>query len=470
MHVDDSDSRSSLDLDCILNKMDRTSPYQRIGKVFSSKGTVVEVTLPRAIFGSSVEFVTSSNDRYMGEVVGLKNDRCLVMPYREISGINSETLVYLRDLVTMLRVSPGMVGRVLDYQGVPIDGKGPINGTFESRSIFGEHINPLKRPAIREPLDVGIRAINGFTTLGKGQRIAIMAGSGVGKSILLGMVARNTVADINVIALVGERGREVLEFVESDLGPEGLKRSVVVVATSEMSPLIRVRAAYTAMTIAEYFRDKNNDVLMMMDSITRFAMANREIAISSGEPPGHRGYAPSVFSKMPKLLERAGTKEDRGSITCIVTVLVEGDDMDEPVADCVRSIADGHIVLSRNLAIKNHFPAIDILSSISRVMDKVVTKEHRLISGYLRDLIASYMDAEDLISVGAYVKGTNVKVDKAINIFEIFMNSLKQGIEERSDLNDAYEGLVKIAQDAENSVQSKDVKPEKDLSVEMNMI
>ncbi|MBF0300201.1 MAG: EscN/YscN/HrcN family type III secretion system ATPase, partial [Oligoflexia bacterium] len=309
-----------IDLKPIIKQFEHTLPYQRIGKVFSCKGGVVEVNLSKAIIGTSVEFVTEIGEHVIGEVIGIRDNKCIVMPYHDVSGINSETLVYLRDLKNSIKISDDMVGRVLNFEALPIDDKGPIEGPFEVRTIFGEEINPLKRPAIREALDTGIKSINGFTTIGKGQRMAIMAGSGVGKSVLLGMIARNTLADINVIALVGERGREVLEFIKSDLGEEGLKRSILIVATSDTSPLIRIKAAYTAMTIAEYFRDRGHDVLMMMDSITRFAFANREIAIASGELPGHRGYAPSVFAKMPKLLERAGTKEGAGSITGIFTV------------------------------------------------------------------------------------------------------------------------------------------------------
>jgi flagellum-specific ATP synthase len=289
-------------------------------------------------------------------------------------------------------------------------------------------------------------------TAGKGQRFAIMAGSGVGKSVTLGMIAENSSADINVIALIGERGREVLEFIETDLGPEGLKRSVVVVATSDTSALIRMKAAYVATTVAEYFRDKNQDVLLMMDSITRFAMANREISLGAGEPPGQKGYTPSVFARLPKLMERAGTKAGAGSITGVYTVLVEGGDMDEPIADAVRAIADGHIILSRELASRNHFPAIDVLASLSRVMTKVASKEHRIVSSHLRDLMAAYKSNEDLINVGAYAKGSNAKVDKAIIIYDDLMNLLKQnqGMTEFLSIDTLFDRMVEIARKAEN--------------------
>lgn len=442
-------NQTDLDFRSIYKEFENKTPYQKIGKINSSRGLVYEASLPRAVIGSNVEFRTESGETCLGEVVMINGDNCHVMPYQEISGINSETKIYLKDVVTSIKVSNGLLGRVVDFQGQPIDNKGPILGEYEMRSIFGEPINPLDRPPIREPLDTGINAINSFITSGKGQRFGIMAGSGVGKSVLMGMIARNTLADVNVIALIGERGREVLEFIESDLGPEGLKRSVIIVATSDTSALIRTKAAYAATTIAEYFRDQNSDVILMMDSITRFAMANREIGMSIGEPPGPKGYGPSVFAKLPKLMERAGTKANAGSITGIYTVLVEGDDMDEPIADAVRSISDGHIVLSRELAAKNHYPAIDVLQSISRVMTKVVPKEHQIVSGYLKDLLAAYKDSEDLINVGAYSRGTNPKVDKAIAIYDDLIHLLRQDIEDASTIDVLYDRMVEIARKAE---------------------
>lgn len=430
-----------------------STPYQNIGKILSSNGMLYEAVLPRAVMGCNVEFFTQTGESCLGEVVGINGEKCMVMPYKDINGINSQTKIYLKDLTTTINISEKMLGRVVDFQGNPIDGKGPIDNTSSQvRSIFGEPINPLDRPPIRQNLDTGINAINAFITAGKGQRLAIMAGSGVGKSTLMGMMARNTNADINVIALIGERGREVLEFIQSDLGEEGLKRSVIVVATSDSSALIRAKAAYTATTIAEYFRDKNNDVILMMDSITRFAMANREIGMSNGEPPGQKGYGPSVFAKLPKLMERAGTKEGAGTITGIYTVLVEGGDMDEPIADAVRAISDGHIVLSRALAAKNHFPAIDVGDSISRVMSKVVSREHQIVAGHLRDLMASYKESEDLINVGAYAQGTNMKVDKAISIYDDLIELLRQRVDESYSLDDIFDKLVEIARKAEAQV------------------
>lgn len=444
---------NSLDFKPIIKEFESNTPYQNIGKILSSHGMVYEATLPRAVMGCSVEFVTQAGQRCLGEVVGIDGHKCKVMPYEDITGVNSETKVYLRDLTTTIKVSNGMLGRVVDFQGNPIDGKGPIDDSgCEVRSIFGEPINPLDRPTIRQPLDTGVNAINAFITAGKGQRLSIMAGSGVGKSTLMGMIARNTTADINVIALIGERGREVLEFIESDLGPEGLKRSVIVVATSDTNALIREKAAYTATTIAEFFRDQSYDVIMMMDSVTRFAMANREIGMSTGEPPGQKGYGPSVFAKLPKLMERVGTKKDAGTITGIYTVLVEGGDMDEPIADAVRAIADGHIVLSRELAARNHYPAIDVLESVSRVMGKVATHEHKIVAGHLRDLMASYKETEDLINVGAYANGTNPKVDKAIIIHDELMELLKQRVEESSTIDDLFDRMVDIARRAETGI------------------
>jgi len=443
-----------LHLELLHKAYEKSTPYQRVGKVFSNRGMVYEVNLSRAVIGSTVEFVTEIGENALGEVVGIKGNRCLAMPYEEMAGINSETKVYLRDLTTTVKLSSALLGRVVDFQCRPIDGLGAIETFDEERSIFAQPINPLERPPIRESLDTGVHAINCFMTAGKGQRLAIMAGSGVGKSVTLGLIAKYTSADINVIALIGERGREVREFIEHDLGPEGLKRSVVIVATSDQSALIRAKAAYVATTIAEYFRDLNKDVLFMMDSVTRFAMAYREITLNAGEPPGQKGYTPTVFAKLPKLMERAGTKEGAGSITGIYTVLVEGGDMDEPIADAVRAIADGHIVLSRDLAARNHFPAIDVLQSISRVMSKVASREHKIVAGHLRDLMAAYKENEDLINVGAYARGSNPKVDKALVIYDDLMSLLKQeqGIEEHYTIEELFDRMVELARKAEKAV------------------
>ena len=444
-----------LDFTPLYKAFEYAGPYQRIGKIISSRGSTFEVSLARAKIGASVEFVTPSGERSMGEVIAISGAQCLAVPYSEIDGMNSDTLVYLRDQVLEVKLSKNFLGRVIDFEGNPIDRKGPIGGPFESRSILGESINPLDRPPIREPLDTGINAINGFLTVGKGQRFAIMAGSGVGKSVLLGMIARNMRVDINVIALIGERGREVLEFIESDLGVEGLKKSVIIVATSEKSPLIKMRATYLATTIAEYFRDQGHDIIYMMDSITRFAMAYREISLSAGESPGPKGYPPSVFSRLPKILERAGTKVGSGTITGFYAVLVEGGDMDEPITDAIRGISDGHIILSRELAARGHYPAIDVLQSVSRVMNKVVSREHKVISEYLRNLFAVYYENEDIINVGAYIKGTNEKVDKAIIIHDDMINLLRQDMDHTMSLEDLYDQMIEIVRKSENNPEVK---------------
>jgi len=313
--------------------------------------------------------------------------------------------------------------------------------------LMGTPLNPLDRNRVQEPLDVGVRAINGLLTCAKGQRIGILAGTGVGKSILMGMIARNTSADVNVIALIGERGREVKEFIEENLGPEGLKRSVVIAATSDQPPLVRLRGAFIATTIAEFFRDQGKDVILMMDSVTRFAMAQREIGLSVGEPPTTRGYTPSVFSMLPKLLERAGTSSGTGSITGLYTVLVEGDDLNEPISDAVRAILDGHIVLSRELASHNHYPAVDILNSISRLMIDVVSKEHHELSMQFNDILATYREAEDLINIGAYTKGSNARIDLAIEKIDQMNRFLRQGMNEKVDMAETIGQLKAVLED-----------------------
>ena len=451
---------SSVDFLSLFKACKVSSPYQKIGKVYSSKGPVCEVNLSKAVVGSNVEFVTEFGEKCLGEVVSIKGNKCLVMPYRDIPGINSETKVFLKDLTTTVPLSHALLGRIVDFRCRPIDNMGPIemkDERDEIRSIFGNSINPLERPEIRTPLNTGVHAINCFMTAGRGQRLAIMAGSGVGKSVTMGMIAQNTSADINVIALIGERGREVFEFVENDLGKEGLARSVVVVATSDESPLIRSKAAYVATTVAEYFRDQDNDVLLLMDSITRFAMANREVSVVSGEVPGPKGYSPSVFSKLSKLFERAGMVSTGKSITGFYTVLVEGGDLDEPISDAVRAISDGHIILSRKLASAGQFPAIDILASISRLMNKVVTREHRIVANYLRGLLAAYKDNEEMILAGAYAKGSNAKVDKALVIYEDLMKLMlqEQDMHESMTIEELYEIMVELARKAELSASQE---------------
>ncbi len=378
----------------------------------------------------------------MAEVVGFRESRTLLMPFGEVNEIRPGCEVIATGSSLRVSVGPSLLGRVLDGLGKPLDEKGPIDAEAEVRAS-GRPPHPLARRRIHEPLTLGVRAIDGLMTVGKGQRLGIFAGSGVGKSTLLGMMARNTSADVNVIALIGERGREVRDFIEKDLGEEGLKRSVVVVATSDQVPVARLRGAQVATGIAEYFRDRGLDVLLMMDSVTRVAWAQREIGLASGEPPTTRGYTPSVFAVLPQLLERSGMAAG-GSITGLYTVLVEGDDMNEPVADTVRGILDGHIVLSRDLAARNHYPAIDVLSSVSRVMPDVTTPEHRDSAGALRDVLATYRASEDLINIGAYAQGSNPKIDFALSKIDAANAFLKQRVDEPCRFEDTVLALESL--------------------------
>ncbi len=407
------------------------------GKVTEVTGMLIKGYLLGASVGSTCEIYASGADKCVqAEVVGFKDKSVLMMPLGDMRGVGLGSKVILKRPIATIRVGEDLLGRVIDGLGSPIDGLGVVEGEREAH-LYNEVRNPLSRKPIRNPLDLGVRAINANLTIGQGQRVGIMAGSGVGKSVLLGMMARNTKADVNVIALIGERGREVREFIENDLGREGLARSVIVCVTSDQSPLIRMRGAFVATAIAEYFSSIGKNVLFMMDSVTRFAMAQREIGLSIGEPPANKGYTPSVFSTLPKLLERAGSFEDEGSITGLYTVLVEGDDMDDPVGDAVRSIVDGHIVLSRALAHRGHFPSIDILQSASRVMKNVISPEHQKNAIKIREILATYKDAEDLINIGAYKTGSNPKIDKAVKIIDELNAFLRQRVEEKTDFNTA---------------------------------
>ena len=428
--------------------------YHSAGKVTKSLGLIYEAHLPGAAVGSLCRILSSSDPRSEAgvdaEVIGFHDKRVLLMPFEDVAGVNNDSLVTLRKKTSSVRVGEGLLGRVLDGRGHPIDGKGPIiSSLVEERGLYHHPTHPLEREMITEPLDLGVRAINGLLTCGKGQRVGIMAGSGVGKSVLLGMMARHTSADVNVIALIGERGREVREFIERDLGPEGLKRSVVVVSTSDKSPLLRMRGAFLATAIAEYFRDQGKDVLLLMDSLTRFCMAQREIGLAMGEPPASKGYTPSVFSTLPKLLERSGMAPTAGSITGLYSVLVEGDDMDDPIADSARSILDGHIVLSRKIAQRNHFPAIDVLQSTSRVMSSVVQKEHKAWAGLIREWMAIHAQVEDMINIGAYVRGTNARIDQAVAVQDKIEAFLRQAMDERGALSDTLAGLHSIVRSGE---------------------
>lgn len=421
----------------------RESLTKDIGKISEVTGFLLKGYLPGACIGSVVEVFPQNQSSFYAEVIGFKDADVLFMPLGEMKGVGLGAKVVLVKQEASVKVGEGLLGRVLNGMGEPIDGKGPIE-SYEELSIYNGIANPLTRPTIEESLDMGVRSINGFLTMGKGQRVAIMAGSGVGKSVLLGMMAKSSNADVNVIALIGERGREVREFIEKDLGEEGLKKSVVIVATSDQSPLIRMRASFLATTIAEFFSQKKNDTLLMMDSVTRFAMAQREVGLNLGEPPASKGYTPSVFSLLPKLLERAGRFEGQGSITGIYTVLVEGDDMDEPVTDAVRSIVDGHVVLRRTLAQKGHFPAIDILQSTSRVMRAVTSPEHQQAAMSLRESLAVYNDAEDLINIGAYQEGANPKIDAAVRVQDSLIELLKQSYDERESLQETCERMNQL--------------------------
>ena len=433
-----------INLEKFNEAIDSCKSMNMIGKVVQIVGLVIECNGPNVSMGELCYVQSHFDDvePLPAEVVGFREGYVLLMPLGETKGIGPGCQVVSAQKVLQVKVGPELLGRVIDGLGNPIDGKGPILCKAES-PIQADPPAPLDRPVIKDSLYVGVRAIDGLITMGQGQRIGIMAGSGVGKSTLLSMIARNTEADISVIALVGERGREVKEFIERDLGEEGLKRSVVVVATSDKPALVRIKGALTATAIAEYFRDQGRKVILMMDSVTRFAMAQREVGLTVGEPPATRGYTPSVFALLPRLLERAGTSA-KGSITGIYTVLVDGDDMNEPIADAVRSILDGHIVLSRNIAAQNHFPAIDVLASVSRVMSAVVPKEHMEANRKLRALMAVYKEAEDLIHIGAYVKGSSQKIDEAIQKIDAINDFLCQGVFEVQGFEETIQRLEGI--------------------------
>ena len=435
----------SLNIAKFIDALKQCSPMKLTGKVTQVIGLVIESEGPAVTVGELC-YVSSQilgTPPIPAEVVGFREGRVLLMPVGEMQGIGPGSAVVASEKMLQVKVGDELLGRILDGLGNPIDGKGPILSNVEY-PLQAPPPHPLERPRIHDNLYVGVRAIDGLITMGDGQRIGIMAGSGVGKSTLLSMIARNTEADISVITLVGERGREVRDFIERDLGEEGLKRSVVVVATSDQPALVRIKGAMAGTAIAEYFRDKGHRVVLMMDSVTRFAMAQREIGLTIGEPPATRGYTPSVFAMLPRLLERAGTS-GTGSITGIYTVLVDGDDLNEPVADAVRSILDGHIVLSRQIAAQNHFPAIDVLGSVSRVMNEVVDKEHLQSAQQMRHLMAVYREAEDLINIGAYAKGSSQKIDEAISKIDAINDFLRQDIYEVTSYSDTQSTLKNIA-------------------------
>jgi len=433
-----------LDLSALERSIRKVPLTLRAGKVSKVVGMVVEATVPDASVGSLCEITAESGPPIAAEVVGFRDNTALLMPLGDIGGVKMGAHVRSRKALATVTVNDSMLGRVIDGLGQPLDGK-PLPTLGREMPLYASPPNPLTRKTIRQPMWLGIRAIDTLLTCGRGQRVGIMAGSGVGKSVLLGMMARNAVSDVNVIGLIGERGRELREFIEKDLGPAGLARSVVVCATSDTAPLVRIRGAWLATTIAEYFREQGKNVLLMMDSVTRFAMAQREIGLAVGEPPATRGYTPSVFALLPRLLERAGTCDGAGSITGLYTVLVEQDDMNDPIGDAVRSIIDGHVVLSRDIAARNHFPAIDVMVSASRVMSDVAKPEHRQASGQVKELIAAFRKAEDLINIGAYQKGANPTIDRAVAQNSNIDKLLRQGMHEKTTPDDAIKMLQAIA-------------------------
>ena len=437
--------KEAIDLKKYSSFVDTCSLVKKTGKLNRIIGLLIEADGPGVAIGSICTIKSQVRPPVKAQVVGFRDNRTLLMPLGDIFGIEPGCIIEASEEQPSFSVSPEMLGRVLDGNGQPIDGKGQIPFGVKY-SLMGTPVNPLVRKQIRQPLDVGVKAINGLLTCAKGQRVGIMAGTGVGKSVLLGMIARNTEAEINVIALIGERGREVKEFIEENLGAEGLKRSIVVAAASDQPPLVRLRGAFIATTIAEYFRDQGKGVLLMMDSITRFALAQREIGLSIGEPPTTKGYPPSAFSLLPKLLERAGTAEGNGTITGLYTVLTEGDDLSEPVTDAVMAVLDGHIVLDRELATHNHYPAIDVLRSVSRLMVDVASKEHYDLSMKFKDILATYNEAKDLINIGAYAKGSNPKWDIAIEKIDRINVYLKQGIMETVSMAESLSTLKEIVE------------------------
>lgn len=424
----------------VINSIDTLTYYGTVNKI---SGLTIEATGPMVEIGELCKIYSlNEKNHVLSEVVGFRQNSVMLMPFGELSGIGPGSRVVSTNNPLMVRIGKDIKGRVLDGLGNPIDNKGALKGC-ELFNVNEPPPSPLTRKRIKEVLPLGIKAIDGLLTCGVGQRIGIFAGSGVGKSTLLGMLARNACADINVITLVGERGREVNDFIEKDLKEEGLAKSVLVVATSDQPALVRLKSAMLGTAIAEYFRDQGQNVLLLMDSITRFAMAQREIGMSVGEPPISRGYTPSVFTLLPKLLERSGNSE-KGSITALYTVLVEGDDLNEPITDAVRGILDGHIVLSRDLANRNHYPAIDILASVSRLMPDIAEKEHLEIAGYIKQKMAVYKDAEDIINIGAYKAGSNAEIDEAIELIDRINRMLKQNINESYTFGNTLEIMRNI--------------------------
>lgn len=443
----------SISLAPYFAELERAVPYRWTGQVTDVVGLLIESRGPSVAIGDFCEIQTESGKRIRTQVIGFRGGRVLSMPLEEIDGVHLGDTVAARPSDARIDVGPGLMGRVIDGFGQPIDGGPPIEAV-ESYSLYGVAGNPLDREHITEPLVTGIRAIDGLLPCGKGQRIGLFGGSGVGKSTLLGSMSRHNSADVTVIAMIGERNREVRGFLENELGPEGRKRSVVICATSERPAPLRVRACFLALAVAEYFRDQGLNVLLVMDSVTRLAMAQREIGLAAGEPPSQKGYTPSVFNLLPKVLERAGNF-NKGSITAFFTVLVEGDDFNEPICDAVRSILDGHIILSRKLAAQNHYPAIDILHSVSRLTSAIATPRQKTASSRLRQALAAYHDAEDLIQLGAYVAGTNPALDSSIKLRTEMMDFLRQDHNATAPLAETLSRLDEIATRLESSIPAR---------------
>ncbi|MBA95697.1 flagellar protein export ATPase FliI [bacterium] len=430
------------DLESYKNVIKKTNVLKVIGKVIQVVGLVVEAEVQGVSIGELCKITVTKETHILAEVVGFKEGRVLLMPLGSTAGIRPGGLIFATGRPISVKVGDALLGRVLNGLGEPMDRKGELD--FDAiYGIDNDPPDPVMRPRISDVFATGVKAIDGVLTLGMGQRIGIFAGSGVGKSTLMGMLARNCSSDVNVISLIGERGREVKDFIEESLGEEGLKRSVVICATSDQPPVIRLKGALVGTAIAEYFRDQGKNVLFMMDSVTRFAMAQREIGLATGEPPTTKGYTPSVFAMLPRLMERAGTS-DKGSITAIYTVLVEGGDMDEPIADAARGILDGHIALSRDLASKNHYPCIDVGHSVSRLFPVVSSDDHKKAAGRMREILARYTEAEDLINIGAYVKGSNPKIDDAISNIDAVNDFLKQGTHDTCQFDDNVKKLLSL--------------------------